>query len=287
MSEQARTYKDITSLDTIIEDIQTMVLTIGFPRSGSSLLGYLLTAHPNVVMADEPPNVKALYQVDLPEMVDRILKLDYQRKKNAQKRHITKPTILRGNRQNRYTPVPNQYQGHFKQIKVIGVKRSMRNTQALLQDHILKNLRKALGERGISLKFIFTVRNPYDMFDGVLAPTGNKGIKSFLKRSLFLRILFQLHPCELNKRLLKQIDPKDIFISRHEDMVKAPRQSLTKLCNFLQIPILGTYLDDCASRVVKEPHRSRFELDWTKDQKREVESLIEKYDFLSGYSWES
>ena len=30
-----------------------MSLTFGFPRSGGSLLGYLLTAHPNIVMADE------------------------------------------------------------------------------------------------------------------------------------------------------------------------------------------------------------------------------------------
>ncbi len=38
------------------KDIRIMLLTIGFARSGSSLLGYLLTAHPNIVIADEAPS---------------------------------------------------------------------------------------------------------------------------------------------------------------------------------------------------------------------------------------
>ena len=36
------------------DDVRVMLLTIGFPGSGSSLVGYFLTAHPRVVIADEP-----------------------------------------------------------------------------------------------------------------------------------------------------------------------------------------------------------------------------------------
>ena len=41
--------------------LHTMVLTIGFHRSGSSLVGYLLTAHPNIIMAHEPKEKRGNY----------------------------------------------------------------------------------------------------------------------------------------------------------------------------------------------------------------------------------
>ena len=36
------------------DNVRVMLLTIGFSGSGSSLLGYLLTAHPSMIVADQP-----------------------------------------------------------------------------------------------------------------------------------------------------------------------------------------------------------------------------------------
>ena len=39
--------------ETRFSDVQTLLLFIGYPRSGSTLLGSILDAHPNIVMANE------------------------------------------------------------------------------------------------------------------------------------------------------------------------------------------------------------------------------------------
>ena len=277
-----------------IENIRIMLLTIGFPRSGSSLLGFLLTAHPNIVIADEPkvsrkiggghaikvsdikyPNVDILYEADdLNAVFNYILEVDYQRLQNKKKEKIYNT----GKRSHRYVVVPNQYQGCFKKLKVIGVKHSDMNTNILSNSDLLSNLKNKLGKRGITLKFILTIRNPYDM-----VATASHLTKQNLEKC----IKKYTHLCDKNMKLLQQIDPKDIFICRHEDTLKDPNGQLTKLCNFLQVPVTPNYLDACASQVVRKLHKSRLETNWPEEQKQEVASLIEKYDFFSGYSWES
>ena len=297
-----------------------MVLTIGFSRSGSSLLGYLLTAHPNMIVADEPsittyfvklsaalreinkeirPRTDNLYEANLTEMFDYILGVDHIRWKQASVFEKKKRRWNRAakTRIHRYVYMPTQYQGRFKRLKVIGVKYSEINSRILSEDGILENLKKKLEERDILLKFIFTVRNPYDIFASGANARRGKMQQHFTKM------------CEDNVRILKQVHTRDVFISRHEDMVKDPSSQLTKLCDFLQVPISQGYLEACAlwfskkmgikvpisqgyleacSRLVaKELHRSRYKHDWTKKEKKKIASSIEKYDFFSGYDWES
>ena len=170
-----------------------------------------------------------------------------------------------------YVLVPNQHQGYFKQLEVIGNKRS--------QWHVikfdvskLKNLKKILKKRNITLKFICTIRNPYD----ILATMRRYNDKGSLP-------LF----CKRNIQIIKNFNPQDIFIARHEDMVTNPRSQLAKICDFLQVPATPDYLDNCAFVVNKEPHKSRLKHDWTADEKQTVKSLIEKYDFFSGYDWDT
>ena len=292
---------------TSLENIEVMLLTIGFHRAGSSLLGFLLTAHPEMVIADEPtvrrklmerreglikyrgdlknideakrPKTQILYEADLQEMIDYIISVDYVRwqhgKIEAQQTRspIASFTVKRDQR---YIHVPNQYQGRFKQLKVIGVKLSLLNTIILLEDNVLENFKRKLEKSKIALKFIFTVRNPYDIVATIKRIKPDKNGYSIV-----------MNACERNMRVLKQIDTREIFISRHEDMVKDPSEQLTKLCDFLRVPIPTGYLEDCASQVAEECYRSRFEYDWPEDEKQEIASLIKKYDFFSGYDWDS
>ena len=279
-----------------IKDIRIMLLTIGFPSSGSSLLGCLLTAHPNIVVADEPrvslrrdvdgeikvndtkypPDADILYEADdLNAVFNYILEVDYQRLQN--KKRIKSDDVW--SRAYRYVVVPNQYQGCFKKLEVIGVKRSQRNIEILSNSDLLSNLKNKLEKRGITLKFILTARNPYD----IVSTTSQFFSKINLEKSIknFNRL------CNKNTKLLQRIDPQDIFICRHEDTLKDLNRQLTKLCDFLQVPVPPNYLDDCASQVIRKPHQSRLKVDWAEEQKQRVASLIEKYDFLSGYNWES
>ncbi len=288
------------------KDVRVMLLTIGFSGSGSSLLGYLLTAHSNMVIADQPAirsgepvaldindingiskKEGGLYSADLNKIFNVILGVDYIRWLAVkEKRENNNILFAQGTRQKRYILVPNQYQGRFEILKVLGIKCSTKTTEYLSSECQLTTLKKRLEERGIRLKFILTVRNPYDMI-GNKTGKWNKYKDSLQKPITTKAISYVEELSEKSIKILKQIDPQDIFISRHEEMVADPRLQLTKICEFAQVSASPDYLDSCASCVHKEPRKRQSEFDWTSEQREKVESLIEQYDFLSGYDWES
>ena len=291
------------------KDIRTMVLTIGFNRSGSSLMGFLLTAHPNMVIADEihQPDTKGKirrtpidevfgigevylykkYNGALNNLFYTILDIDrfrYQSKILSSPLQTTQRSTtkefdfsIKPRRDKRYILVPNQYQGRFKGLKVIGVKSSRQNTTALLTNNTLVNLKRKLKERDIKLKFLFTVRNPYDIAGGM-----RKKFKP-VHEEKFCRIFKNC--CEQQEKILKRINPQDIFVCRHEDMCKDPRRQLARICDFLQVPVAADYIEDCVSQVAQEPRRHR--ANWLPKLKQTVALLNERYDFFSNYNWET
>ena len=293
------------------DDVRVMLLTIGFPGSGSSLVGYCLTAHSSVVIADEPHVYKlgdplakninningielgetdCLYSVDLNKIFNVVLGLDYvrwllakEKKKPPENNNIF---FASGGRESRYISIANQHQGRFQTLKVLGTKRSQSNIKSLLNETTFTTFQKRLEERDICLKFILTVRNPYDMVGnktGKLSKNKDSNQKPITTRA----ISFIKEFSEENMKLLKLIDPQDVFVSRHEEMVADPRLQLTKLCEFVQVPVSTDYLDSCASCVDEKPRRRRFEFEWTPKQQQQIASLIKQYDFFLGYDWEA
>ena len=92
--------------------------------------------------------------------------------------------------------------------------------------------------------------------------------------------------CEKNLEILQHISPENLYVCKNEDIIANPRLQLSKLCSFLQISASADYLNACASQVIRKPTMSRFEVEWSQENKRQVASLIEKYDFFSGYDWQ-
>ena len=288
------------------DKLSAMVLISTFPRSGSTLLGYLLTAHRNMVVASEPREYGENLYDEVPPMalVNYILYVDKMRFEQAKEvkslekldkvptpNSITKRTY---NKQERYMFVPNQWQACCELLKVVGIKNSSLLAKFLSEEDVYEKFRIRLKKVGIGpLKFIFTVRNPYDMIStGIVHREGNPKVPSFTEgqkhKMITKRIKNQfVERCEIAKKLIELSKADHIFINRHEDMVASPGNQLSKLCDFLRVPAFPDYLNDCASVVHEKPNKSRYELDWSEQQKEEVAKLIDQYDFFSGYSWDS
>ena len=280
-------------------NLHTMVLTIGFPRSGSSLIGYLLTAHPNIIMAHEPPE-KDLYKIDdAMLLLNYILYIDQMRfniAKEAQNFGEQCPTPSNSVKKrtfyakNRYVYVPNQYQNHCKSLEVIGIKKSLRATRQLNTTNVLERFKMNIKRQKMSLKFIFTVRNPYDIIiTNIMNWAGKKDItdKNYLQKIIEDHIQGLSAMSADNLALLNKINAQDVFMNRHEDIIASPSEQLAKLCRFLGVETTEGYLNDCAAVVHEKPRQSRYELDWTEEDKEKVAKIIEQYDFLSHYSWSS
>ncbi|MBC6413617.1 MAG: sulfotransferase [Chromatiales bacterium] len=286
MSTGTKSEYSLSLIEEIEEEyfskLHTIVLTIGFHRSGSSLVGYLLTAHPNIVMGHEP-NIRK-YHSDLKLLLFRVLYVDrdrFTRAEAKQKIGINKIVLPAyevqphtANHAERYVLVPNQWQNRCESLEVLGIKQSYSTVQLFNDKKTFKEFTKAVEKRGISLKFIFTVRNPYDM----IVPK---------KRTLNDQITTYEKHAPICKDLLSRIQTESVFMNKHEDMVANPKDQLTKLCHFLKVEADQNYLNDCVSAVCPTPRENRYKSDWSAEQKERVAKLIEHYDFFSGYSWAS
>ena len=299
-------YKTPVPDKSYFEKLRAMVLVSTFPRSGSTLLGYLLTAHRNMVVASEPNNYGENLYDGVPPMalVNYILSVDKMRFEEAKKvqsleKPNTVPTLNSStkrtyNKQERYMFVPNQWQACCELLRVVGIKNSSLLARFLSEEDVYKKFKMRLEKVGIErLKFIFTVRNPYDMIStDIVHREGNPKLPSLTEKRKYNMITKKIKNnfvkrCEIAKKLIELSKAEDTFINRHEDMVASPVDQLAKLCNFLRVPAFPDYLSDCASVVHKKANKSRYELDWSEQQKEEAAELIDRYDFLSGYSWDS
>ena len=126
-------------------------MNLSFMRKKDILAKYI-----NNINGIELEGTDCLYSADLNKIFNVVLGLDYVRWLGKKKKN----RFTEGKRQKRYILVPNQYQGRFEALNVLGIKRSRSNVEGLLKKGIFKTFKKRLEERGICLKFILTVRNP-------------------------------------------------------------------------------------------------------------------------------
>jgi len=277
-----------------------MVLTIGFNRAGSSLVGYLLNAHPNIVVAHEPKARKSLYLLeDIRMLLYGILLGDNDIYKKVMRRRKLETDGINPASQEprmrvklgatRYPHIPNQWQYHCKRLEVAGIKASYMTSLIFSRGNILEKFTDIIKKQKMSLKFIFTVRNPYDIITTATIERIKKHMMHTEENKKILLDVIKLSEIRAayNKELLSRIKAQNVFISRHEDTVADPKDQLTKLCHFLKVEVNEDYLNDCMSVVWKTARQSRHEIDWSEEHKKRVAKLIEDHDFFSGYSWSS
>ncbi|WP_148288217.1 hypothetical protein [Prochlorothrix hollandica] len=106
-----------------LDPIESYVGFIGYPRSGHSLIGSILDAHPHVIISHE---------------LDVLGKLQRNWTRNRVFCEILKNSFShakKGRSQTGYSyDVPNQYQGCFETLKVIGDNKGGKSTIRLQQD---------------------------------------------------------------------------------------------------------------------------------------------------------
>ena len=71
------------------------------------------------------------------------------------------------------------------------------------------------------------------------------------------------------------------------DVMTNTRETLMKICDFLEITCSEKYLQDCASIVSPVPSETRNNVVWTADQIKRVQQLIKQFSFLRRYSLEN
>ena len=256
--------------EELFGDLETYCMFIGYSRSGHSLIGFLLDAHPNMIIAHE---LHVLKYIDAGFNEGQIYHLLLERSQAKADRWQAKAKV--GGGPHRFS-VPHQWQGRFHTLRVIGDKQGGGSTRYLSRyPDLLQRLRETIN---LKIKFIHVVRNPYDNIK-TMAARKNLGLEDSTNQYFFL--------CETIAEIKKQIAPGDLFEMRHESFIDNPQVILRELCHFLGQDALDDYLKDCASIVYKSPHRSRHDTQWDHTLIDIVRERMDEFAFLKGYSFET
>ena len=131
----------------LFTQVQTYCMFVGYPRSGHSLVGSLLDAHPDMVIAHELDDSGSSRTASDAASCTLIL----NNSRRSRRRAASRPDLYR---------IPNQWQGRFRSLRVIGDKRGMTSMSRIQRrPQLLDSLQRVVRD---PVRFVHVVRNPFD-----------------------------------------------------------------------------------------------------------------------------
>ena len=123
---------------------------LGYPRSGHTLIGALLDAHPNCCFSHEL------------DMLGRLLRGEITKETMIEEIIVDSRSQLQDGRTNAgyHYLVPNQWQGQYVDLRVLGDKSGGRSSRLL--DQYTPVLPDTQSYLQLELIFIHVIRNPFD-----------------------------------------------------------------------------------------------------------------------------
>jgi len=239
----------------------------GYPRSGHSLVGSLLNAHPDVVVAHE---LDALRYVQARFPRAQLLALLLERDREFEAVHDRAP--------GRYDyRVPGQWQGRVRTLRVLGDKKGGATSGRLTRSpELLERLRATVR---MPLRIVHVVRSPFDNIAAIhRMESSRKGLT--LERSAD----FYFELAQTNAALEQRVAPGEWLELAHDHLVAEPENTMERLCRFLEVEPDATYVRDCAAVVHPSAHRTRDEAPWTAELLNSVRRRARGYPFLARYA---
>jgi len=249
-----------------LASVETAVLFAGYRRSGHSLVGALLDAHPEVAMAH---GLDVLLHVRYGFRRQQIftLILENVRERAGQGRLVTGYSYA----------VPGQWQGRHRKLRVIGSARGGATARTLREHPLLPG--RVPGALGVPVRWIHVLRNPFDNISTLALRGRRKDLESGI--SDYFRLV------EGVANLRAEVGVEALLDLRHEDLVADPRATLRRLAAWLDLEAPEDWLEACAGVVFDAPRRTRENAPWTPEQIERVTKELERHSFFSGYRFDS
>ncbi|HEY7141208.1 MAG TPA: sulfotransferase [Methylomirabilota bacterium] len=249
-------------------EVSAFCFFLASPRSGHSLFGALLDAHPNVVVAhelDALPLVGAGYSRN--QLFWAIL--DNSRRFAACGRGWSGYSYA----------VPGQWQGRFQRLRVIGDKKGGASSRYLARGN--PNAIEVLRHRvGVPLRVFFYYRNPFD----VLATMAQRAARTEVTMGAARAEIRRFGTMERAREELADSERFDVY---HERFLTSARETLRAAIEFVGEEASASYLDDATSIVRESPARSRTRVPFAPGVIEYVEREIRRLPPLMHYAFDS
>jgi len=229
----------------VYDDLETFCLFAGYTRSGHSLVGTILDAHPEAVIAHEmqvlnlkPVDGDDLCSRDRVALIDRLIG-NTQKHRAALRRgwRRTEPNAI----------VHGASNGEFTRLRVVGTKRGQETPLVWERNPgVFDEIRDVVGA---PVKLIHVYRNPWDNIASMSRTHDQKAVGRYFRR---VRIMQQL----------KEQQSAPVHDVALEDLIADPEREIRALCAFYGLDAPDDYVVQCAGLVDDEPHASRHERAW-------------------------
>jgi hypothetical protein len=246
-----------------LSEVEHFVLFIGHGRSGHSLVGSILNAHPNVVISHEL-GILAYAQRHFPRTA--LFGLIFRR------------DLVFESQDRQWGPynfsVPSQYQGRVEHLRVIGDKRGAQTNRWITEfPDVLVRFRKTIG---VPLRVVHVTRNP---FDNIASLTKfGRSVDQVIDR-------FALR-CDQTEIVRGMLRSEEIIDVRYESILADPVPKLAELCRFIGVEPVQSFLDDSAKVIWTSGSRPRSKVTWTPEEIDRVLRIIDAHPSYSGYTFE-
>lgn len=273
----ARDYVTSTRASTrqpgAFDEVGAYAMFVGHARSGSTLVGSLLSAHPDAVLAHE---LDALRYVRSGLSRDQLFHLILASDRAFTGDHASKT------QQGYAFAVPGMWQGRHRRLRLVGDKHAGTSTRALVSRPEL--LSKLAAVVAVPVRLVHVVRNPWDNI-ATIAKRSERSLET-ASASYFRR-------CQTIQSIKTRITSGpgiagDVSLSHvhHESFTADPTTDLARLCRFLGLDAESDYLAACASIVFETPHRTRAEASWPQGLVDGIGQQASRFDFLSSYTFD-
>ena len=169
------------------QDVESFCLFVGYTRSGHSIVGTLLDAHPEAAIAHEQPLFSPSMRAPTTGSVQHRTR-DLLFAKLLQDTHYRVELGRRGSRRTADNPmplVPGGSHGTTTRLRVIGTKRGQEAPVAWKMNHaILDELRDFVG---VPLRLLHVYRNPWDNVASMMRQSPDRAIVRYFSRVRAIR----------------------------------------------------------------------------------------------------
>jgi hypothetical protein len=241
--------------------VRSFCLFIGMNRSGSSLVGSLLNAHRQALIAHELNALHFVRRRFRRSQLFYLLREQDQAFENADRQWYGYDYRVSG-----------QWQGKSERLFVIGDKHAGGATHLLgRRPDLLSRLSETVG---VPVKLVHLVRSPLDNI---------ATLHRLQNLSLPAAAECYFEHTATNARLIRKYSESVITIHL-EDFIRQPAAELRRLCSFLTLDAPDDYLHDCSQAVFSEPRQTRSELEWPANLVAEIGKRASDVRFLSRYT---
>jgi hypothetical protein len=253
----------------LAQDVETICLFIGHVKSGGSLLGAMIDAHPDALIADE---VDALDH--LAAGFSRAELLAVMAK--GSRREAMKGRVTARRLQPYSLAIDDQWQGRHRRARVIGESRAGPTTRKLGADPRRLDELVAFAAPA-RLRFIHVIRNPLDPVGAMVVRGG---------RTVDDAIADYSAQAERAERIASILDDEQVMAVHYETLIDHPAQTLTSVLRFLDLEPEPGLVGACVGLIDPTRRPERHLVEWTPSQLDEVRALAERHPFLERYATE-